>query len=85
MRVLVKIDERRMKAAAGMLNLIGDDDNVCGLVDKAVEKCKDSTIEIDLAELGGEGKQVAICLAMLAIGKMAKAIEESTKEGECRS
>ena len=85
MRVLVKIDERRMKAAAGMLNLIGDDDNVCGLVDKAVEKCKDSTIEIDLAELGGEGKQVAICLAMLAIRKMAKAIEESTKEGECRS
>ena len=73
-----------MKAAAGMLNLIGDDDKVCGLVDKAVEKCKDATIEIELAELDDNGKQIAICLALLAIGKMAKAIEESTKEGECQ-
>ena len=67
-----------------MLNLIGDDDEVCGLVDKAVEKCKGSTIEIDITELEDNGKQIAICLALLAIGKMAKAIRESTKEGECQ-
>ena len=82
MRVLVKIDERFAKAAAGMLNIIADDDKVCSLVEKAVEKCKDSTIEIDLAELEAEGKEISISLALLAITKMAKAIEESTKEGE---
>ena len=70
MEVRIRIDDKFLKAAAGILDAMVSEEENEERINSAVMKSKDAVVDVDLSDFGdAEAKQLALALSVYVITK----------------